>query len=262
MRQVARYLYLSFALMVLISLAIPISRQALGLGFGQIVTQLTDQPSRATKQKFNWLAILKELRSLANQNQALIQSNQELQAEVARLKEVDHQNEALRSELNFAKTQTVAALLASVIGRGSQGLSRDLIVNKGTRDGVASGQAVIAQGWLIGLVKTSSLDRSSIRLLDDPRSLVPVVSQDSRSNGLLRGGFSGLTLTDVLPDADLKIDETLVTSALLDNVRAGIPVGKVKSVQSEPGQIDKQAIIGSPIEVGRLELVFIERAKS
>ncbi|MBM2821139.1 MAG: mreC [Candidatus Berkelbacteria bacterium] len=201
---------------------------------------------------------LAHLGSLANENQKLIKENLELQSQMSLLKEAQHENEILKKEIGFYNTRKDLKLLpANIIGRSISGYLRTIIIDRGTNDGVKTGQAVVSDGYLVGTVQESLSNSSEVILITDYNSLVPVVLQDSRGTGLLRGGLSGLTVEDIPLNVDIKSGEQVVTSGLGGEIPFGVLVGKVNEVVSKKGEIFQKANINSPIQIYFLEFVFV-----
>lgn len=215
----------------------------------------------AGRKTIGFLSVISSLRGLAVENATLQAKIGELEAEIAQLKEVRHENDILRQELGFIKEQPDQYIPAQLIGRTAAGLIKDLIIARGSRDGIVTGQAVVAQGHLIGMVSEVSDRQATVRLVTHPRSLIPVILQESRTTGLLRGGISGLSMTDILIDATIKSGEPIVTSGLGGLLPQGIPVGRVVAVTAQRGDITKRASVSAPVDVTKLEMVFIRKGE-
>ena len=228
----------------------------------QVVTEpVLAAETQGAKKSINFFTVIISLRDLARENAELRARNTELEAKVTELKEIEHENAILRQELTFTEETKKDYVPAQLIGRGATGLHKDLILNRGREDGIALGQAVVAQGYLVGVINHVQDSQSTVLLINHPRSLVPALLQDSRSTGLLRGGISGLSLTDILIDAPVQTGETILTSGLGGELAAGIPIGKVVSIDAKKGDITKTAAIVSPIDPTKLELVFVRKDK-
>lgn len=211
------------------------------------------------RKGINLLTIIADLKNLAQDNARLTAENRQLEANLANLKEVEHENIILRQELGFVNDKNIEFIPSQLIGRTVGGASKELIINRGQSDGVNVGQVVMAQGYLIGLVSRVDQGQSQFTLLSNPRSLIPVLIQESRASGLLSGGIGGLTLTDLLIDAQVKVGDTVVTSGLGGGLVGGVPIGKVSNVTERPGDITKKATVLSPIDVSKLEMVFVRK---
>ncbi len=214
---------------------------------------------RATQGGVTLFTLITSIKTLYKENIALRRQVAELQAKIDNLKEVEHENTILSQELNFTHENQTDYMPAQLIGRTPAGIIKDLIINRGSADKVITGQAVLAQGFLIGTVNKVEEHQATISLLTHPRALVPAMIQSSRATGLLRGGISGLEMTDLLIDAQIKAGDTVVTSGLGGQLPAGIPIGKVIDISSRKGDITKKASVGTIIDITKLEVVFIRK---
>ena len=76
---------------------------------------------------------------------------------------------------------------AAVISRKTGSWWRQLILNKGSKDGVEIGNIVIGPGGLLGIVKDTSLFTSSVTLITSPESKLGAWVDRNQMNGLLVG---------------------------------------------------------------------------
>lgn len=197
-------------------------------------------------------------KEIYNQNKNLIIENLNLQSELVKLKEVSYENEILKKELNFSQTQKISSTLipVAIIGRTS-GYLKSVVIDKGEKDGLTVGQAVISQGFLVGTISKTTVENSEVNLVTGYNSLVPAVLQDSRGTGLLRGGLQGLIVEDIPLNNTVKEGENVVTSGLGGQIPQGLAVGKVQEVVSRPGEIFQKVSVNSPIDFSRLEVLFV-----
>lgn len=257
-------IYRPFAILVAIGLLL-----ALGSHFGllQPVTHAFNaaiQPALAaetktTRKSFNLINLLISIRDVNRENIELRKKNVELESQISQLKEVSHENDVLRQELKFTEQTKDQYIPAQLIGQTATGVIKDLIINRGSADNLKKGQAVVAQGHLVGVINAVNTHQSTVILLTNPQSLVSIMAQDSRASGVLRGGISGLTATDLLIDADVKVGENIVTSGLGGELPAGILIGQVVEVTSRKGDITKKASVRSPLDLSKLEMVFVRK---
>lgn len=201
--------------------------------------------------------LLLNIGTLARENGQLQSRVNELSALEITNKELTHENELLRRELQFSASQPKKGLIAAeVISRTSSTNEESILVNKGTNQGFKKGMAVIAQGYLVGTVAESLADTSRVVLITSTESLVPSVLQNSRSVGLLKGGAQGLIIDEVPRDVTMSPEEGIVTSNIGDIIKSGIPIGEIKVIISGKSDVFQSARIHSPIDFNRLEVVF------
>lgn len=200
------------------------------------------------------------LGSLGGENEKLIQENLALQSQLAILKEVQHENEILKKEMGFLSRQGERKLIsANIIGRAPSGYLKTVVIDRGAKDDLKLHQAVISQGFLAGTVTNVLQNISEVTLVTDSNSLVPVVLQDSRGTGLLRGGLRGLTVESIPLNIPIKKGESVVTSGLGGEIPPGILVGTVADIVSTEGEIFQKAAVSSPVKIYYLEFVFVVR---
>ncbi len=198
------------------------------------------------------------LNQIIKQNKDLVSENLELQSKLATLSEVGYENEILKKELNFAQTKSQDAELvpSAIIGR-TAGYLKAMTIDKGEKDGLKAGQAVISQGFLVGTVTEARADNAEVTLVTNFSSLVPVILENSRGTGLLRGGLQGLTVEDIPLNIEIQSGENVITSGLGGQIPSGVAVGKMVAVVSRQGEIFQKITVSSPIDFSKLEVLFV-----
>jgi len=79
-------------------------------------------------------------------------------------------NIRLRQILSLQESSNDEHISAAVISRKTGSWWRQIILNKGSKDGVVIGSTVIGPGGLLGRVKSTSLFTSSVTLITSPES--------------------------------------------------------------------------------------------
>jgi len=152
-------------------------------------------------------------------------------------------NKRLREILNLQKSPDKNNISAAVISRKTGSWWRQIILNKGSKDGVGIGNIVIGPGGLLGRVKNTSSFTSSVLLLTSPESKVAVWVDRIQINGLLVGsGDDYPTLILYSKDADIKVGDFVSSSPASTLLPPNIPIGIVQSVNS-PFKAQKTAKI-------------------
>jgi rod shape-determining protein MreC len=152
-------------------------------------------------------------------------------------------NTRLREILFLQESSNNETTSAAVISRKTGGFWRQIILNKGSKDGVETGSTVIGPGGLLGIVKNTTLFTSSVTLLTSPESKVGVWVDRIKTNGLLVGsGDIYPTLILYSKDVDIKVGDFVSSSPASTLLPPNIPIGIVKSVE-EPSKSKKIAKI-------------------
>jgi len=195
---------------------------------------------------------------ILRQNSNLISDNLMLQSKLARLSEVEYENEVLKKELGFLKEQKSADYVpASIIGHSVSGYVKTVVIDKGEDAGLEEGQAVVSQGFLIGTLSRVRQNNSEITFITDFNSLVPVVLQNSRGTGLLRGGLQGLIVENIPLNIETQKNEPVITSGLGGKIPTGIIVGNVDKVVSRQGEIFGKVSVNTPIDFSKIEVLLV-----
>jgi rod shape-determining protein MreC len=113
-----------------------------------------------------------------------------------------------------------------------------VLVDKGARDGVFVGQAVLDAGGVFGQVARVEELTSEVILLSDASHAIPVqVNRNGlRTIAVGTGDMSRLKLPYLSTSADVIAGDLLVTSGLGGGFPAGYPVGTVAEVKRDPAQ--------------------------
>lgn len=195
---------------------------------------------------------------LVRENKDLSDKNFQLESELVGLKEVRHENDLLKQELGFYQKEKEKELIpAEVIGSSSSGFLQTVKIDKGSADGIKQGAAVLSRGFLVGKASQVNQDNSEVFLITNSNSLIPIILQNSRGTGILKGGLTGLTIEDIALDSKVQIGEAVLTSGLGEETPPGLPIGTVEKLLSARSEIFQKVSIKSPVEFGKLEIVFI-----
>ena len=133
------------------------------------------------------------------------------------------------------------------------------IIDKGRGQGVLVNTPVVAPDGVVGRVLRTSLSAATVLMITDPNSKIPVVSQKTRTQGILigRGAGEGLFLQYVPMSAPIEEGETLVTTGLAGIFPPGLPVGVVKVVTREGASLFLNVQAASLVDPDRLEEVAL-----
>lgn len=169
--------------------------------------------------------------------------NQELEAELARMKleqarlqTAADQNQRLQALLDFKEHYIGKTVAAQVIQSSGSDQSRVVIIDKGSRAGIAPDMAVITPGGIVGKVREVYPLSSQVLLVNDRESGAGVIFPNSRLQGILRGTpFGELRVSDIMSDekGEVKKGDQLVTSGGDRIYPKGLPVGTVASIDDD-----------------------------
>jgi len=206
---------------------------------------------------------IRSIRTLRDEAARLAQENLALQAEVSRLKELEHENNLLRAELQFAGEyrDRFDFQPVTIVARAPATALQEITINRGSRDGIGISQAVASGGFLIGLVRDVAETTATVQLITASRSRLPAVTATSRTIGVIEGGLAGLALDELPADTVLPAGEMVSTSGLGEIVPNGLPIGTIDQRLSSTSAFVQRYAIRSPIDFAKLELVMVLRPK-
>ena len=140
-------------------------------------------------------------------------------------------NHRLREILSLQESSKNDNVSAAVISRKTGSWWRQIILNKGSKDGVEIGSPVIGPGGLLGRVNNTSLFTSSVTLITSPESKLGVWVDRIQINGLLVGlGDDYPSLILYSKNADIKVGDYISSSPASTLLPPNIPIGIIQSI--------------------------------
>jgi rod shape-determining protein MreC len=184
----------------------------------------------------------------------------QFQAELVELREVASDYDRLSRLLNYETTrESEDFLTANVIASDDPNtLLRTIMIDRGSRDGLTRGMAVVTDQGMIGRVLRVAADASQVLLITDPSSAVSGRLQTGRAEGSVVGDLSGnLTMTFIPLNAQVSVGDLVITSGLGGNLPGDMVLGQVTSVQQFESELYQEATIRSLNNFDTLEIVLI-----
>lgn len=211
--------------------------------------------------KIDLAAELKEAREITNR----------LTAENVELKFLKEENSTLRKQLNFLASSGKRYLMANIISRGElqgePGDSRSVLIDKGAKDGLFAGLAVVSssgsgdqsQGVIIGKIVNVKDNLSEIYLVTDKNcKLAAAILGEKKTSGIVTGEL-GLTIKMefISQTENIKEGDLVATSGLEQNIPRGLVIGRVTKVIKENNEVWQSATIEPQINLDSLAVVSI-----
>lgn len=197
------------------------------------IQSLVSAPNTA----YDWMdAKVSSRESLIQHNSELEKEMIILQASLLKLSALQVENDRLRELLQSTKKIGEHVLIGELLAVTLESFTRQVVVNKGSFDGVYLGQPLLDAHGLMGQVVHLGLFSSTGMLITDPNHATPV--QVNR-NGL-RAIAVGTGVADVMEipnlanSADIVEGDLLVSSGLDGRFPPDYPVARVTSVKKDP----------------------------
>lgn len=181
-----------------------------------------------------------------------------LEGQVSRLSELERENQRLGALLGFHAQLPANAYGARVIARDPGPLSTSLTIDRGSRDGVTRGMAVVAPDGVVGRVVEVSHTVSRVALLTDHNSGIDAIVDRSRARGVVQGGSDGGCYMNYLNrDADVKVGDHVLTSGLDGAFPKGMTIGEVVEVGRRHRGLLQAATVTPSAALDRVEEVML-----
>jgi len=202
-----------------------------------------------------------DLVGVRKENDVLKAELEHMHGELRTLTEEQAELRRLRALISLPDVDVWQPTGARVIaGRlGPNAALESVTISRGYLSGGAPGTSVITNMGVVGRVLRASPNTATVLLLTSPDSRIAVLSQQTRTPGILAGRSTRLPMEMrfVTPNYVVHPDEILITSGLDGAYPKGIPVARVLSVA--PSDFSPfQNILAQPlVDIERLEEVLL-----
>lgn len=184
--------------------------------------------------------------------------NEQLRARNVELEEANQTTQRLEGLLELQNTYNLQSIAARVIAGSSDSWVASVSLDKGSMVGIRVGMPVTNAVGAVGQVIECSGTTSVVRLLTDEGSSVSAMVQSSRAQGMVEGSPDGsLKLTLIRTDQSAKVGDVVVTSGLGGVFPKGLPVGKITSIEKNPGSTYYDIVVEPFFKPQTLEEVLV-----
>jgi len=196
--------------------------------------------------------------NLEKENRVIKQKIAELQEENHRMKEMKLTNERLRQLLQFRERNSPSMIGAEVIGQDPSSWFKSVTIDKGERDGVKKGMAVISPAGVIGQILKTAPHYATVLLLTDYNSAIDSIVQRTRAKAIVEGkGENRCQLKYLRRAEEVAVGDVVVTSGLGGNFPKGLMVGEIKKVDKKGHGVFQYAELVPSVDMTQLEEVFV-----
>lgn len=198
------------------------------------VQYLVDYPVRV----MGWVgSLFSTKQSLIDENMQLRYHQMVLEAQLQKLKLLTHENSQLKALLSASSSAQMNAMAAQILAVDTTTSRQLVILDKGKREGVLVGLPVVDAKGLVGQIIDVGFMTSTVLLITDSKSAVPVRNNRTGERAILVGtnSMSQLSLVNLARTSSTIRGDLLVTSGLGRRYPEGYPVGRVDEVNVMPG---------------------------
>lgn len=192
--------------------------------------------------------------------QELQEENTSLRKKLIDQEAIQRENSALKDQFQTSFPKSTTLMPSQIIGS-----TEYLVIDKGKKDGVSIGLAVVVKDVVVGKITKVAPHLSVVTKVTDTSSSFTALVSPSLALGIVKGeGDSEMELQNVLLSEQIAIGDTVVTKGNVDKDGIGYPanliVGKITSIDKKPSSLFQTAKIKSSLDFSRLATVFIVMA--
>jgi rod shape-determining protein MreC len=260
------YMLLVFFVIVIIFFSLVFSKYGSKSGFFNDVRNFLFNSSEVITRPFRKLSdnfkIIGKSRELFNENEKLKielnnysvikDKNNELELEIIELKELLSLNNLYTS---------YEIINATVIDRNTLYWFNNIVIDKGSKDGISVDDAVVTSKGLIGKVISVTKDNSVVKLITSKDSniklSVGVKGSDGYHHGAIIDYKDNLLVVEGITNYDgVNINSKVITSGL-GTYDAGILVGYVKRIENDNYGVSKILYVETNQDMNDLKYVIV-----
>ncbi len=206
----------------------------------------------------NVTALYLNLIDIKKENNQLKHQNAELTTQLTAMTELKLENERLNQLFQFKQKSKMELLGAKVIGRDISIDHATVLINRGSKDGIKNGLAVMTVEGAVGYIFRVTNKTSRVMLITDRYSVVDGIVQRSRTRGLVEGKSSDTCLLKyVNKSSDVVTGDLIVTSGLDNLFPKGLPIATVELVNKKPYTVNLEVELKPIINPNKLEELFV-----
>ena len=202
---------------------------------------------------------LRTRESLLKENEVLRDNQLLLQSRLQKMDALEMENRRLRELLSSSAALEEHVLVAGILSASQDPYRQQIVLDKGAKDGVYKGQALVDAQGVLGQVIEVHPTTSIALLLTDPNHgfAVEINRTGLQTIALGRGDGQHLSLPFLPGTADVQVGDLLVSSPIGGRFPAGYPVGRIEELKHEPGEhfMEALAVPAARLNQGRQALL-------
>ena len=174
---------------------------------------------------------------IISQNQKLKEENLNLKSQMQQIYRLESENKRLYELIDSKPKTENTYLFADIISTSKTLYKHQILINRGSRDGIELGSSIVNAEGIVGHVIRDQIFASEVLLISDLEHAIPVeiVRTGLRTIAVGTGEFNSLRINTLPTNSDLKKEDIIITSGLGGRYPEGFPVGTVKEITAEAG---------------------------
>ena len=197
--------------------------------------------------------------TLADENSRLRGEQLLLNSKLQRFDVLEQENRRLRELLESSVQLRERVLVAELLAVEMEPFRRQVVINKGQREGAYDGQPVVDAAGIMGQLVHVGPFSSTVLLITDPSHALPVQVNRNGLRAIAVGSGQDDTLQlEYLPtNADIRTGDLVVSSGLGRRFPPGYPVGTIAAIRKEPGEPFAKVTVRPSARLGQSREVLL-----
>ncbi len=174
---------------------------------------------------------------IISQNQKLKEENLNLKSQMQQIYRLESENKRLYELIDSKPKTENTYLFADIISTSKILNKHQILINRGSRDGIQLGSSIVNADGIVGHVIRDQIFASEVLLISDLEHAIPVeiVRTGLRTIAVGTGEFNSLRVNTLPTNSDIKKEDIIITSGLGGRYPEGFPVGTIKEIIAEAG---------------------------
>lgn len=228
-----------------------------------VMGRIFSKPANALNNFFSDINYLEDTFKENKRLKEKVDSLAESQAELSVLRE---ENEQLKSELDLQSSLTeYTTMTGTVISRNPDAWVDQVIVDRGSMDGLERGMSVMSKNGLVGRISEVSPTSSKVTLLSTtaPSSILTsteIMQEEETIFGVLTGfdlERNELVMEQITSEAAIEIGKEVITSGLGGLVPRGLLVGTITEISLDSQGLGQRVYIEPATDFTDIQFVTI-----
>ena len=205
----------------------------LKLGINEVVFRTSFIVSLPEKYiNYSFRAIEKHIKFYENYNSTKEQL-EKLKSKKYNVEFLEAENKRLKKVLEDISSSSEEIIAKVIIDKQSPFL-RSIIINKGSKNEIKKGMAVLSDSYLVGKVVEVNFMTSRVLLLSDLNSKIPVTIEPGGIQSILSGnGVNAGVIQYTKDKMPINGEGVIYTSGTGGLLKSGIPIGKIKHNENQ-----------------------------
>ena len=200
-------------------------------GLNEIVYRISFIVSIPEKQLQKSITIINEHVSMYSEYKVMENKIRQLENNNLNSNFLQAENSRLKRLIDEYITES-DELVAKVLLDKDSPFLKSIIVNKGSKDKVSLGMAVLDENYLVGKIVEVNYSTSRVLLISDLNSKIPVIIEPGNVQSILSGsGKDHGEIQYFKSSREISSENVVFTSGSGGIFKAGIPVGKIENVR-------------------------------